>query len=224
MSSETICLGLPLVAILVAGWVALVSYADYVVAQFDRYAGHRGQSLTTMGRLFGLPWQTSTQLVVSALLFGLGALLLALLHWVVLLLAGIVIMGGFAAMLLADAQRLEMIVAQIPPSKPELPVLRPSLLPVSSVLVGRHGEYQGVEIECVPNMRIGRGVTNNLNLREKSVSRKHARLCYSQGAWFIQDKDSATGVYINGQRERARRLNHGDIIMIGSSEFEFREG
>jgi hypothetical protein len=224
MTPENICLGLPLVIALMVGWAMLVSYADYVVAQFDRYAGYQGQALTTMGRLLRLPWQTPTQLVFSTLLLGLGAFLLALLHWVALLLVGIVVMGAFSAMLFADFQKLEGMVAHLPPSKPPVPVLMPSALPVSSVLVGRQGEFKGVEIECVPNMRIGRGNQNNLNLREKAVSRKHARLRYSQGMWFIQDENSSTGIYINGRRERARRLNHGDILKIGSSEFEFREG
>lgn len=224
MSPETICAGLPLAVVFTASWAAMVLYADYVVAQFDRFSGYRGQSMTTIGRLLGLPWRAQTQLVFSTLFFGLGALLLALLHWLALLLVGIITLAGFAAMLFADAQRLGGIIAQIPPSQPALPVLRPSLLPVSSMLIGRRGEYKGVEIECVPNMRIGRGKQNNLNLRETSVSRKHAKLRYSQGMWFIQDEDSATGIYLNGQRERARKLNHGDVIKIGSSEFEFREG
>ena len=223
MSPENVCLGLPLIIALVVGWLALVSYSDYVVAQFGRY-GYQDQSLTSTGRLLGLPWQTQTQLIFPTLLFGIGALFLAFLSWVALLLAGIVILGAFAAMLFADAQKLEGVIARLPPSKPAIPVLRPSPLPVSSMLVGRRGEFRGVEIECVPNMRIGRGNQNNLNLREKAVSRKHAKLRYSQGMWFIQDEDSTTGIYINGQRERARRLNHGDILKIGSSEFEFREG
>jgi hypothetical protein len=70
---------------------------------------------------------------------------------------------------------------------------------------------------------IGRSRSADLRLADAKVSRIHARIRYAQGAWYIQDQGSAGGTFVNGQRIQAKRLDNGDRIRIGSSEFEFRE-
>lgn len=77
---------------------------------------------------------------------------------------------------------------------------------------------------CFPvadNFLIGRSRANHLQLNERSISRQHARLRCAQGAWFIQDQESRLGVYVNGRRVLATRLNPGDQIQIGGYVFEF---
>ena len=69
---------------------------------------------------------------------------------------------------------------------------------------------------------IGRGSANDLNIPDKKVSRAHVRLRYAQGAWFIQDQNSAIGTYVNDQRVEAGRLNAGDQLKIGDAVFIFR--
>ena len=69
---------------------------------------------------------------------------------------------------------------------------------------------------------IGRGSKNHLQLSDQSVSRSHARLRYAQGSWFIQDQNSAGGIYVNGTPVKATRLKPGDKIEIGEYLFEFR--
>lgn len=69
---------------------------------------------------------------------------------------------------------------------------------------------------------IGRGTGSDLRLTDTTVSRRHACIRYAQGAWYIQDKGSASGTFINGQRVQAKRLNDGDQITIGKSTFIFR--
>ena len=69
---------------------------------------------------------------------------------------------------------------------------------------------------------IGRGQSNQLNLPDPKASRTHARLRFAQGTWFIQDQNSALGVYVNGQRVQAGRINSGDQLKIGETTFIFR--
>ena len=225
MSSEMLCLSLPIsIALaLIAG--VMLSYADYLFAQFRRFNKRYTLNLSPISSMLGLPWLSIDQFVISTFLFWAVIFVLGLMHWLGGLLGGMIVLMGFGGMLFGDARQIESFIAQIPSFQPrELPPLRPSLEPVFAVLIGRRGEYRGVEIECVPNMRVGRSKGNNLVLRQSSVSRKHAKLKYAGGTWYIQDQGSHAGIYINGKREVAGRLKHGDRIKIGSNEFEFREG
>ena len=69
---------------------------------------------------------------------------------------------------------------------------------------------------------LGRGSQCQICFPDKFVSRRHARLRYAQGQWFIQDQNSSGGTFVNGERVNAIRLNDGDVIRIGKTELRFR--
>lgn len=69
---------------------------------------------------------------------------------------------------------------------------------------------------------IGRGIDNDLQLLDITVSRRHARLCYSHGNWFIQDRGSKFGIYVNQQKVNASPLRNGDRIVVGDNLFVFQ--
>ena len=73
------------------------------------------------------------------------------------------------------------------------------------------------------NFMIGRGSDNDLQLPDMKVSRQHAYLRFAQGAWFIQDRESAGGTLVNDQPIQAIRLSPGDRITIGDETFIFYE-
>ena len=68
---------------------------------------------------------------------------------------------------------------------------------------------------------IGRGIDNDLQLLDITVSRRHARLCFSHGSWFIQDQGSKFGIYVNQQKVKASPLRNGDRIVMGDNLFVF---
>jgi len=55
------------------------------------------------------------------------------------------------------------------------------------------------------------------------VSREHARLTVSGGATLIEDLGSRNGVFVNSVRVDRRRLQQGDIVTIGETQFRFVE-
>jgi two-component system NtrC family sensor kinase len=68
---------------------------------------------------------------------------------------------------------------------------------------------------------IGR-TSDQIQLRDHGVSRKHALLRPSNGAWVISDLNSSNGTYVNGQRlVSAMVLHHGDQIKVGASLMVF---
>ncbi len=63
---------------------------------------------------------------------------------------------------------------------------------------------------------IGRTNGNDLIISGRTVSRRHARLWFDNGRWYLEDLQSANGTLINGVRiSQAQALNDGDVINFG---------
>ena len=93
-------------------------------------------------------------------------------------------------------------------------------------LLALSGEHAGKSFQIKPEAyRIGRSSKNDLQIREKSVSRMHAVIWQSGKKVFIRDEDSTLGTIINNQtlKKQQTQLKNGDQIQIGYSNiFEFR--
>jgi two-component system NtrC family sensor kinase len=64
---------------------------------------------------------------------------------------------------------------------------------------------------------IGRG-SDQVPLTDQTVSRRHAELTCTEGAWILRDLNSANGTYVNGTRiQEPTRLKNGDQIKLGST-------
>ena len=71
-------------------------------------------------------------------------------------------------------------------------------------------------------MGIGRGNDNSIVVSDINASRKHAELRYEDdGSWSIIDLNSMNGTQVNGRRVGSARLNSGDRITIGVTDFMF---
>ena len=63
---------------------------------------------------------------------------------------------------------------------------------------------------------VGRGPENTIRLEDLSVSRRHARISYRQGAYWLSDLGSMGGTWVDGTRlNAARRFVAGQMIDIG---------
>jgi len=63
---------------------------------------------------------------------------------------------------------------------------------------------------------IGRGQENTVRLDDLSVSRRHARIAYKQGGYWLSDTGSMGGTWVDGIRLNApHRIGAGQIIDIG---------
>ena len=66
---------------------------------------------------------------------------------------------------------------------------------------------------------IGRGSSCSVELSDDSVSRKHAVIRCRDGKLSVFDLGSTAGTSIDGQNIAGIRLNNGDVISMGRSEF-----
>jgi len=71
---------------------------------------------------------------------------------------------------------------------------------------------------------IGRTSGNDLIISGRTVSRRHARLWFKGGRWYLEDMQSANGTSVNNvplQPNQAVPLNDGDVINFGDEIFIF---
>lgn len=64
---------------------------------------------------------------------------------------------------------------------------------------------------------IGRDPGNRIHLKDAEVSRKHAKIVYSEGEYEILDGESVNGVFVNGRRVKQHALKNGDQVLLGQT-------
>jgi hypothetical protein len=105
----------------------------------------------------------------------------------------------------------------------------PTASAVIPSLVFVHGPHAGQAVALLPTtLTIGREHDNNVEIKDADVARYHARIVHERGSFVLEDLDSSTGTWVNGQRTRRAVLKHGDVIRVGQTElaldFEWSQG
>ncbi len=72
-------------------------------------------------------------------------------------------------------------------------------------------------------LRIGRGIENEVVLADFSVSRRHAVIRRESGSWFVQDLMSTNGIQVNGVTSKRAMLKPGDRLKVGIFELQVEE-
>lgn len=70
---------------------------------------------------------------------------------------------------------------------------------------------------------IGRGSDCHISLPDPLCSRVHATLSFGPDGWVLSDADSRNGTLVNGQKIDEATVVDGNVIRVGSNEFEFHE-
>lgn len=70
---------------------------------------------------------------------------------------------------------------------------------------------------------IGRGTDCHISLPDPLCSRVHATLSFSLDGWVLSDAGSRNGTLVNGQKIDEATVVDGNVIRVGSNEFEFHE-
>ena len=90
------------------------------------------------------------------------------------------------------------------------------------VVLMRHERPRHVPLEPATSLTIGRSSTCDLPVRDRYISRQHARVWWNETAWYVRDLDSANGTWIDGRRiEADTRLEPGTRLRVGDTELEF---
>jgi pSer/pThr/pTyr-binding forkhead associated (FHA) protein len=82
----------------------------------------------------------------------------------------------------------------------------------------------GTEYELKDSVSIGRDTTNDVVMKSAAVSREHAGVRFDDGRWYVEDRGSFNGTYLNGTRlvpGTPLPLRHADRIGIGTETLIF---
>lgn len=78
----------------------------------------------------------------------------------------------------------------------------------------------GVVHPLHPITSIGRAPTNTIVIPEQYASSEHALIALRSGQWWLEDRNSRNGTYLNGEPITAPIIiTEGDIISIGESAY-----
>jgi pSer/pThr/pTyr-binding forkhead associated (FHA) protein len=58
----------------------------------------------------------------------------------------------------------------------------------------------GTEVELKDSISIGRDTPNDVVLESSAISRDHAAVTHQDGRWYLEDRGSFNGTYLNGTR------------------------
>ena len=79
---------------------------------------------------------------------------------------------------------------------------------------GRPPTGTSVTLDAVNS--IGRDVNNSIVIDDTFVSAEHALLTFRGRAWYVEDRGSTNGTWLNGRRvEGLLPLGYGDEIQVG---------
>jgi len=68
---------------------------------------------------------------------------------------------------------------------------------------------------------IGRKESCDIRLEDSAASRLHATLTFNDTDWVITDNEATNATQVNGEAITSQRLNSGDVITIGTTQFTF---
>ena len=77
---------------------------------------------------------------------------------------------------------------------------------------------QVVELSDEP-VTVGRQLGNYVTLHDEQLSRFHCVIEFKRGVLGVRDLGSRNGTYVNGEKVTAKRLQDGDKVRIGKTEF-----
>lgn len=76
-------------------------------------------------------------------------------------------------------------------------------------------------VELGGTLTIGRGTDNTIVLDDGTVSARHAEVEKQGDGYVIKDCASTNGLFFRGERIDQHVLSDGDVVTVGTHEFEF---
>jgi pSer/pThr/pTyr-binding forkhead associated (FHA) protein len=111
-----------------------------------------------------------------------------------------------------------------PSPAPHIPAAAPPVVLLATLEVINEGAIKGMRFRLErPVAHIGRGPSNEIRLRDESVSGSHATLTRRGAQWVVLDLGSTNGTYVDGERISGERVLQGvSELRFGGIKMVFR--
>ena len=104
----------------------------------------------------------------------------------------------------------------------EFPFPNDTLDPGQALLLVKRGPNAGSTFLLEDDeTTVGRETDSAVFLDDVTVSRKHAMVERHGGEWFVVDRGSLNGTYVNGEQVDRTKLTTGDEVQIGKFKLTF---
>lgn len=90
------------------------------------------------------------------------------------------------------------------------------------LLLATEQKVYGFDLVETFRVAIGRHASNDLCFDSRNVSNYHAEILNEATGLVLRDLGSTNGTFVNGERVRQRKLEHGDQLRIGNNEVRVR--
>ena len=77
------------------------------------------------------------------------------------------------------------------------------------------GKSHKMEVQFRKSFFVGRGTSCEFRIDNDQVSRRHARVYFEDGSWWICDHNSTNGIYIEGQQVHEVKIDHELEVSLG---------
>ncbi|WP_199193330.1 sigma 54-interacting transcriptional regulator [Blastopirellula marina] len=88
-------------------------------------------------------------------------------------------------------------------------------------MISGNGPGKSFPLDASHDNLIGRGLECDITLTDPLCSRVHAAIFSREGKWFVQDRDSRNGSYLNDAPVQEAELKDGCRLKLGDTEFTF---
>ena len=87
--------------------------------------------------------------------------------------------------------------------------------------ISGNGPGKNFPLDAARENLIGRGLECDVTLLDPLCSRVHAAVYCRDGKWYVQDRESRNGSFLNDQPVQEAELKDGSRLRIGDTEFTF---
>lgn len=102
----------------------------------------------------------------------------------------------------------------MPANKPNK-TIKQKIEPPPIAVVAIDGKKKTKEVQFRRDFFIGRGTSCELRVENDLISRRHARVFFEDGSWWIVDHNSTNGIYLEGQQVHEVKIDNELEVSLG---------
>ena len=106
---------------------------------------------------------------------------------------------------------------------PQIVLNVPKITHLAKIEVRTKGQFLSEHLFGTGRAIVGRSPDNEIPIRSKFVSRRHAQITSNSFGCTIEDLNSTNGILVGNKRVKRHRLRDGDIVAIGIHELAYTD-